>query len=156
MYRFSFCYILFYILHPFEKDVPTLLCRLCVEVVGLVDASQRRRLDFTSGQRLQMFVWWPWSADGMSVQLGLRVAGLCGVAARSRAVVYRDGGPGMWCWWFALSVAEQLDVGAAASKVSRCCGHRSRVVWATRSLWRSSRGGLTSSPSWSIPCLLLS
>jgi hypothetical protein len=35
------------------------------------------------------------------VQLGLRVAGSCGVVARLRAVVRRDGGPGRWYVSFA-------------------------------------------------------
>jgi hypothetical protein len=36
------------------------------------------------------------------VQLGLRVARLCGVEARARAVVSRDGGPGRWCFRFGV------------------------------------------------------
>ena len=34
----------------------------------------------------------------LPVQLGLRVAGSCGVVARLRAVLCRDGGPGRGCW----------------------------------------------------------
>jgi hypothetical protein len=33
------------------------------------------------------------------MQLGLRVAGSCGIVARARAVVRRVGGPVRWCWW---------------------------------------------------------
>jgi hypothetical protein len=58
-------------------------------------------LTFRPGRRPRMLVRRPWSTSSFPVQLGLRVAGSCGVAARGRAVVCRDGGPGRWCWWFA-------------------------------------------------------
>jgi hypothetical protein len=52
-------------------------------------------------------VWRPWSTSSCPVQLGLRTARLCGVAARERAVVCRGGGPGRWYRWIAQGVTER-------------------------------------------------
>ena len=59
---------------------------------------------------------------------GLRLAELCGVVARVRAVVCRDGGPGRWCWRSARrGGAAQLDVGAAAPKLWQCWELRTSI-----------------------------
>jgi hypothetical protein len=58
-------------------------------------------LNFRPGRRLRILVRRPCFTSSFPVQLGLRVAGSCGVAARARAVVRRDDGPGRWCWWSA-------------------------------------------------------
>jgi hypothetical protein len=68
------------------------VCPSCT-IIFEPDASQRRRLAFRPGRRPRMLVQRPWSVDGFPVQLGLRVAVSCGVVARARAVVRRDGGP---------------------------------------------------------------
>jgi hypothetical protein len=56
-------------------------------------------------------VWRPWSTSSCPVQLGLRTARLCGVAARERAVVCRGGGPGRWYRWIAQGVTERWKSG---------------------------------------------
>lgn len=87
------------------------------------------------------------------VQLGLRVAGACGVAARARAVVRRDGGPGRWCWWFARrGEAVGCRGGGLGSltalRASTSCRVDDEVafdVLSSASRWRSSCGGLAHS-----------
>jgi hypothetical protein len=66
------------------------------------------------------------------VQLGLRVAGSCGVVAHLRAVVRRDGGPGRW----SVSFAALYRVGDER----RLATHLEGCLHLLR---------------WSVPCLLL-
>jgi hypothetical protein len=56
-------------------------------------------------------VWRPWPAGSCPVQLGLRTARPCGVAAWEQAVVCRGGGPGRWSWWIAQGAAERWKSG---------------------------------------------
>jgi hypothetical protein len=70
------------------------------------------------------------------VQLGLRVAELCGVVARVRVVARRDGGPGRCCWGSLCDECIELLCRVDDEVVSML------VVGV---VWRGSSGGLVSS-----------
>jgi hypothetical protein len=91
------------------------------------------------------------------VQLGLRVAGSCGVGARarwySRTVVSKDGVGGL------PGVVEQLDVGAASPKaltaecIKTLCrvGEEVVLMLVIAVVWRSSSLGLLERPMFAPP-----
>lgn len=95
------------------------------KVVGPIDASQWKRLDFTSGQRLRMLVWRPWSAGGLPVQRGLWAAGSCGIIARAAWAV---GGQG---WFLSRSVSAAVGLGWER-RWQACRGGGPRVAGAQR------------------------
>jgi hypothetical protein len=71
------------------------------------------------------------------VQLGLRAAGLCGVVARVRAVVRRDGGPGRWCRWVGAEAPKALS---AECIVTLCrVGDEVISILVVGVVWRSWR-----------------
>jgi hypothetical protein len=118
------------------------------------DAPQRRRLIFRPGRRPRF------RCDGhgvfYTVQLGLRMAELCSVVARVRAVVSQDDGPGRCCWRSVWHGGAE-DVGAVAPKLWRAPLGVGFFIIARASRVRSSHSGLgLFSPAVVIGCLGLS
>jgi hypothetical protein len=104
-------------------------------------------LTFRPGRRLRILARQPRSASGWPCAARAAGGESCGVVARVRAVVCRDGGPKRRCWWSAgcgravgcrgggpeaLAVLRALSLSRADDEAAFDAGHRGRFDAALR------------------------